>query len=622
MSFSALPAAWLFTLLIPLVVFYFLKLKRPRHTIPSLVLWRQVLADQRVNAPFQKFKRNLLLLLQILLLTLLILAAMQPFLRREASRAQRLPVLIDISASMAALDAPGGTSRLDAAKKRVRDIIDTLPPDQDLALIAFGQSARRLTGFTNNRRELRLALDALAVEDVTGDLDEALRMAQALTRSAGFDKVLLLSDGNFPARTNFELPFKIDFQRLADAGPNYGITAFNARRAPGGKWDVFVQLAASAEAETASGSVELEQDGTVVGTESVTLPKGAAPRLVFQIATDQPVQLRARLTTAGFDSLAADNTASLSLPAARPLAVFCPPKLTAYRHALALLDSITVFPRDDLASPAAFDLVFTDSADDLLLSARTICLIGLVPEELKALVSVKNENTAAIDWRRESPLLQHVQLGDVVFMDHPVSAAAAKDDSFANLGYEILAQGPRGPLIVERTDGDALLIALLFHTDRSTLPYRVGFPIFVSNVVQAALKQSGLAETAAARTGVLPPLTLAPGRAVHITGPGGFARDERTDDRGQLTGIPAPRAGDYTITAGTAPLRRIGASLLSPAETSLATVTQIEFADQLTVAAATAVPKADRSLWWVLACVGFVVLLVEWWWFQRRPGVV
>ena len=84
-------------------------------------------------------------------------------------------------------------------------------------------------------------------------------------------------------------------------------------------------------------------------------------------------------------------------------------------------------------------------------------------------------------------------------MDQPVSAATAKDDAFANLGYEILAQSLRGPLIVERTDGDALLIALLFHTDRSTLPYRVGFPIFVSNVVQAALKQSGLAEAAADR---------------------------------------------------------------------------------------------------------------------------
>ena len=39
--------AWLFLLLVPLVIFYFLKLKRPRLEIPSLALWRSVLNDQR-----------------------------------------------------------------------------------------------------------------------------------------------------------------------------------------------------------------------------------------------------------------------------------------------------------------------------------------------------------------------------------------------------------------------------------------------------------------------------------------------------------------------------------------------------------------------------------------------
>src|SRR5882724_8863701 len=116
-TFTALSSAWLFLLLVPLVAFYFLKLKRPRHIIPSLVLWRQVLADQRVNSPFQKFKRNFLLLLQILLLALLVLAAMQPLLRREVSQANRLPILIDVSASMGALDADGGKSRLAEVKK-------------------------------------------------------------------------------------------------------------------------------------------------------------------------------------------------------------------------------------------------------------------------------------------------------------------------------------------------------------------------------------------------------------------------------------------------------------------------------------------------------------------------
>ena len=41
-GFQSLSYAWLALLLVPLVIFYFLKLKRPRLEIPSLALWRQV----------------------------------------------------------------------------------------------------------------------------------------------------------------------------------------------------------------------------------------------------------------------------------------------------------------------------------------------------------------------------------------------------------------------------------------------------------------------------------------------------------------------------------------------------------------------------------------------------
>lgn len=619
MTFLSLTSAWLALLLIPLVAFYFLKLKRPRQTIPSLVLWRQVINDQRVNSPFQRFKRNLLLLLQILILALLVLAAMQPLLRRESSRAARLPVLIDCSASMAALDRAGGQSRLDVAKERVRAMLQNLPGDQELCLIAFSKSARRLTGFTNNTQLLRDALDSLEVEEVPGELDEALRLTQSLARGEPFERVILISDGNFPARSDFELSFRIDYQRLPAAGPNHGITACNARRALGSEWDVFVQLGSSQEAESMSGVVELRRGETPIGSEAVTIVKGGAPRLVFKVAGNDSALIEARFQPNGFDSLGADNLAWIRLPTPRPLNVYAAPSLGAVRHALSAMEDLRVFPEEGETSPSAYDLVFTDQESDLALATRVQCTVGLIPEELQKLVSVEKTSSSAVDWRRESPLLQHVTLADVLFAEEPRAAENIGDADFANLGYEIVAHGPRAPLILEKHDREAHRVHLLFHTDRSTLPYRVGFPILVSNLVQLAMNESQLAEAAAVSTGVLPAMNVAPGRVFRLEGPGELRRKERSDERGVLAGIAAPKAGTYALIDEAETRLAIGASLLSASETSLAGVDQIEFAEQLTTRAtsAGAAPKADRSLWWPLAFVALVALLVEWWFFQR-----
>jgi Ca-activated chloride channel homolog len=614
MTFTALTSAWLFALLVPLVIFYFLKLKRPRQIIPSLVLWRQVLNDQRVNSPFQRFKRNLLLLLQILLLTLLVLAAMQPFLRRSPTKAARLPVLLDVSASMAA--TADGKSRLAVAKERLRERIAGLGPDEELCLIAFSKAARRLTGFTNNQTELRDALATLEVDDVPGDLDEALRLAQALARTSPFDRVLVLTDGNLPAKTNFELPFSLDLQKLPPPAANAGITACNARRSGDGDWELFIQLAATDPAPGASATVTLTSGGTELAKEQVALVAGGAPRLAFRISGAQSSVVRATLSTASPDSLASDNDAWLTLPATRALDVFVPENLAAFRHALGSQEGVRIFPAKDVPSPGGYDLAIVDRMDAP--PARVTCTMGVVPDALKPLVTLQQKSVGAIDWRRESPLLQHVSLDEVIFMDDPTLAIGKDETALANAGFETLATGPRGPLIIAHHEDAGSRLHLLFHPDRSTLPFRVAFPIFVSNLTAHAQKLAGLAEASAAPTGVLPPQTFSAGAEVKVSGPANLSRTEKADPRGLMSGIPAPRVGEYTLSSGGAE-SRIGASLLSLAETSLASVNEVEFGDRISVAADTAAPKSDRALWWMLACVGFAVLLLEWWWFQRRP---
>lgn len=635
-GFGALSSAWLFLLLGPLILFYFLKLRRPRLEVPSLALWRQVISDQRVNSPFQKFKRNLLLLLQILLLCALILAAMQPFWPTGNDAAQSIPVLIDVSASMAAKDKASSQTRLDVAKERVRKLIDNLLPDQRLSLIAVDSTARRLTDFTDNQRVLHDALNALEVRPVASHLEDGLRMAEALARTARVNSVVLMSDGNVPGIIDFELPFRLNYQQLPSADSNVGLTEFNARRTPTG-WDVFARLEASGPvatdadaADKAEGpatstrqlvEVELYQNGELLKRESVGVSAGESSRVAFALETTAAASLEARLRPDGFDALALDNTAFLELPEPRNVRVYCPETLASYRHALLAMTQIELYPRDGDTTPETVDLKFSSEVIDSGPSARVTVHTGVIPTTLQPLVKIETELVDVVDWNRTAPLLRHVQLLDVQIADNPVSQPGIGERDYELAGYQILAQGARGPLVLEQNTVGGVDYYLLFHTDRSSLPYRVGFPILIANALQISLERSELAEARSWPTGTLPPRNVAPETEFAVETPDGSIEQGRSSPQGLLTGITAKDPGAYVIRQGEAVVGKIGTGLLSSSETQLPTVDKLQF-PETSVTTATTTIQTDQPLWGWFALAGLMLLLGEWWYFQRRPGGV
>lgn len=616
-GFSLIANAWWLLLLVPLVVFYFLKLKRPRVEISSLVLWQSVVNDQRVNSPFQKFRRNILLWLQLAVLLLLVLAAMQPFARGTAEQAAYQPVLIDCSASMAATDPLTGKTRLDLAKERIATLIDNLNADQQLSLIAVHSTADRLTEFTGNRRILHDALAALHVRDVPSQLEDALRLTQAQARTVPVESAVFYSDGNIPGKVRFALPFALNYQQLPAAGPNAGITAFNARLTSSQQWDVFLRVEASADS---SGQVTLLKDGQQIGEQPFVLGNGESQRIAFRVTSEISTKLEARLTTGSteYDSLAADNVAGLDLPPARPLRVFASPKLDSFRRALTSTPGVDLFPKPKQPEQRSvpYDLVISDQTIDQELIASIYLLVGVTPEEVKPFVEPASTLARFLDWDRTTPLLRHMQLRDVEIADTVQPIAGVDVGNFEDVGYSVLASGTNGPLILRRRSASRLTFHTLFHTGRSTLEFRVAFPVLVANLIQLARQEASVGNISGVRTGVLPPVDLTAGAIYQVNGPDGSTQKVVAGEHGQLRGVTANRVGQYRIGGeGTEPLS-VSANLLSSAETTLASVNAIAF-DEQTVASADELLTTDRPLWSFVTLLAFGFLLVEWWFFQR-----
>src|SRR5689334_6458102 len=84
----------------PIIVLYMLRLRRREVKVSSTMLWQRLMQDREANAPWQRLRRNLLLLLQLLILAALVFALARPFIPVPTVASGSVAVLIDASASM------------------------------------------------------------------------------------------------------------------------------------------------------------------------------------------------------------------------------------------------------------------------------------------------------------------------------------------------------------------------------------------------------------------------------------------------------------------------------------------------------------------------------------------
>src|SRR5688572_13767943 len=163
MSFLA-PLAFAFAASIPVVIlFYLLKRKRVVKLVSSTLLWQKFLAETQASAPFQKLRKNWLLILQIILLALAVLALSRPYFASKAKPAELRVVILDTSASMQATDE--SPSRFEKARAEALKWVDGLKDRDRMVVLQAGANTEVKQSATSEKAALRRALLACTPSD-------------------------------------------------------------------------------------------------------------------------------------------------------------------------------------------------------------------------------------------------------------------------------------------------------------------------------------------------------------------------------------------------------------------------------------------------------------------------
>ncbi len=242
MSFLT-PLAFIGGLLaIPIILLYMLRLRRREVTISSTFLWQQILQDKEANTPWQRLRRNLLLLLQLIILALLVIALARPFVTVPAVSTGQIALLLDASASMNATDVGDG-SRFDEAKRQALSIVDTMNPGDTMTVIRVAGSPDVLIPYTDDRTQLRDAISAAQPSDASADWNAALTLAAAGSVGDADFNAVIIGDGGLGSAVNLPaIPGDLRYVPVGRSNDNLAISALATRALPGQPPQLFAQI--------------------------------------------------------------------------------------------------------------------------------------------------------------------------------------------------------------------------------------------------------------------------------------------------------------------------------------------------------------------------------------------
>ncbi|MFQ5407089.1 MAG: VWA domain-containing protein, partial [Anaerolineales bacterium] len=469
-------------LAIPIAILYMLRLRRREMLVSSTLLWQMVLRDREANRPWQRLRRNLLLLLQLLLLAAIVLALARPFVPVPVIAAGQVTLLLDGSASMRATDVQ--PSRFVIAQQAADQIVDGLASDGVMTVILAAQQPQVLISGSADKTRLHEAI--ARAEPFVGEADwaAALSLAAGAAGTARNPTTVIISDGGLPDEIR-AIPGDVRYVPIGVSGDNLGISALSVRPDIGG-----LQLYTGITnygPQNADTILSITVDGVLVSARRYTVPAGETLGVNLTLAAGRLVEARIAPPAGApvADYFALDD---------RAWAAYVPPQTGRVLHVsqdgnifveqvLAVLPDIQPFrtSADEPLPAEPFEVyIFDGVVPDALPPADTLIINPPAPgNELVTVGAEYRPHLLSTIEVADHPLTRFVDWGNVQFLRvHNVQPVPELETEL-----EIIARIDERPLMLAGEVGRHRVAILTFDVRDSNLPLQVSFPILFANLL-------------------------------------------------------------------------------------------------------------------------------------------
>ncbi len=625
------PYALLLGLLaLPVLLLYMLRLRRREVLVSSNMLWEQLLRDRQANTPWQRLKRNLLLLIQLLILGLLVLALSRPAIPIPAVASGPVIILLDASASMNAGDL--SPSRFEAAKDYTRTLITNLDDQDNMTLILVGDQPVVLASAETDKGRLQVALDTAAVTQGMGAWEEAFSLAagahsSAVDSASRLPTTIILSDGGLPDEQLPALPGVVRYVPFGHSRNNLGFSALSIRSTGNGA-ELFARLSNYSAVERTV-LLSIYRLGDLLHAELVTIPAGDQTSLTITDIPNAPATFLASLsdpenTDQPMDAFQLDDNAhAVFQPASPGRTLLVTPGNLFLEQVLAVLPDLTPFrmvpdePTNFTLPPGTFDLLAFDSVfpSDIALPPGNLLLIN---PPSNPLFEVTGTYTVTASLHAASdPLLNNI--------DPDTIHIAQADQIDLPVWAKLLLYTDQGPLLFTGEAFERRIVVFCFDLHHSDLPLQVAFPVLMAQLTSYLVPPQGIQISNSLKPGdnleIMPPLQA--DQVVVIT-PSGSSYS-LIPEGVSLIFTQTSELGLYTVnylSEEFSTTEYFAVNLFSEQESDIQPAASITIG-RAPLTASSRDELSLRQLWPWFTTAALAFLLLEWWLYHgrsRMPG--